>query len=66
MQRLRSPRNKGDGPPMFSQEFILQNHADILSCVCMVIFMLLIPQVSHVRGLWFAALLLCIACFLSV
>lgn len=34
---------------MFSQEFILQNHADILSCVCMVIFMLLIPQVSHAR-----------------
>lgn len=47
MQRLRSPRNKGDGPPMFSQEFILQNHADILSCVCMVIFMLLIPQVTN-------------------
>ena len=32
---------------MLSQEFIIQNHADIISCVCMVIFMLLIPQVSE-------------------
>ena len=45
MQRLRNRGNKGDGPPMFSYEFIIQNHADIISCVCMVIFMLLIPQV---------------------
>lgn len=46
MQRLRNRGNKGDGPPMLSLEFMIQNHADIISCVCMVIFMLLIPQVS--------------------
>lgn len=48
MQRLRNRGNKGDGPPMFSYEFIIQNHADIISCVCMVIFMLLIPQVLDI------------------
>ena len=45
MQRIRNRGNKGDGPPLFSYEFIIQNHADIVSCICMVIFMLLIPQV---------------------
>lgn len=45
MQRIRNRGNKGDGPPVFSSEFIIQNHADIVSCICMVIFMLLIPQV---------------------
>ena len=45
MQRLRNRGNKGDGPPMLSYEFMIQNHADIISCVCMVVFMLLIPQV---------------------
>ena len=45
MQRLRNRGNKGDGPPFLSYEFIIQNHADIVSCLCMVIFMMLIPQV---------------------
>jgi len=43
--RLRKPHNKGDGPPVFSHEFIIQNHADIISCVVMVVFIGLIPQV---------------------
>ena len=47
MQRIRNRGNKGDGPPLFSYEFIIQNHADIVSCICMVIFMLLIPQVCR-------------------
>lgn len=47
MQRLRRPHSKGDGPPVFSHEFVIQNHADIISCVCMVIFMGLIPQITH-------------------
>lgn len=45
---LRRPHNK-EGPPVFSHEFVIQNHADIISCVCMVVFMGLIPQVSPVR-----------------
>ena len=51
MQRIRNRGNKGDGPPMMSQEFVIQNHADIVSCVCMVVFMLLIPQASPVSVL---------------
>lgn len=47
MQRLRGRNTKGDGPPVFSHEFIIQNHADIISCVCMVIFLGLIPQVRY-------------------
>ncbi len=41
---LRS-RNQKEGPPVFSHEFVIQNHADIISCLCMVVFMGLIPQV---------------------
>ena len=44
--RLRKPHNKGDGPPVFSHEFIIQNHADIISCIVMVVFIGLIPQVG--------------------
>lgn len=47
MQRLRGRNTKGDGPPVFSHEFIIQNHADIISCVCMVIFLGLIPQATN-------------------
>ena len=43
---LRRPHNK-EGPPVFSHEFVIQNHADIISCVCMVIFIGLIPQVPN-------------------
>ncbi len=42
---LRS-RNQKEGPPVFSHEFVIQNHADIISCLCMVVFMGLIPQVD--------------------
>lgn len=55
---LRRPNNK-ESPPVFSHEFVIQNHADIISCVCMVIFMGLIPQVQnyidhglHVMQMW--------------
>eukprot|EP00731_Ephydatia_muelleri_P010307 Em0005g893a len=47
MQRLRGRNTKGDGPPVFSHEFIIQNHADIISCICMVIFLGLIPQATN-------------------
>lgn len=32
---------------MFSHEFVIQNHADIISCICMVVFLGLIPQFSN-------------------
>lgn len=44
--RLRRPHARTDGPPVFSQEFVIQNHADIISCVCVVIFLGLLPQVD--------------------
>ena len=45
--RLRRPHSRGDGPPVFSHDFMIQNHADIISCVCVVIFLGLIPQVHY-------------------
>lgn len=44
--RLRRPHAKTDGPPVFSHEFVIQNHADIVSCVCMIVFLGLLPAVS--------------------
>ncbi|XP_003386011.1 PREDICTED: translocating chain-associated membrane protein 1-like 1 [Amphimedon queenslandica] len=45
--RLRRPNARGDGPPVFSHEFIIQNHADIVSCVCVVVFLGLLPQATN-------------------
>ena len=39
----RGKSNKS--PPIFSQEFIIQNHADIVSCVAMVLVIGLMFQV---------------------
>ena len=60
--RLRRPHAKTDGPPVFSHEFIIQNHADIISCVCMVIFLGLLPQVRECvsYGLYKLAMYVCI------
>ena len=35
-------------PPILSHEFFIQNHADILSCVAIVIVVGLMAQVCHV------------------
>ena len=37
---------KGKNPPFLSQEFIIQNHGDIVSCVCMVVMIGLMFQVK--------------------
>ena len=67
MQRLRNRGNKGDGPPVLSQEFVIQNHADIISCVCMVIFMMQWSlQVRRLRLLIVAQLLTPIPNLLSL
>lgn len=38
-------KNSNKNPPVFSHEFIIQNHADIVSCVAMVIVVGLMVQV---------------------
>ena len=42
---LHQPHNRGS-PPFFSHGFVIRNHVDIISCVCMVIFLGLIPKVK--------------------
>lgn len=37
-RRLAGARSKKPSPPIFSQEFIIQNHGDITSCILMAIF----------------------------
>ena len=37
---------KGKSPPFLSQEFIIQNHGDIVSCMCMVVMVGLMFQVK--------------------
>lgn len=44
---LRKTSNKN--PPILSHEFIIQNHADIVSCVAMVFVVGLMIQVSRKR-----------------
>ncbi|KAK6167765.1 hypothetical protein SNE40_021720 [Patella caerulea] len=39
-------RNKSKNPPIFSHEFVIQNHADIVSCVAMVFVIGLMFQVT--------------------
>ena len=45
MTKLKKPGAKADSPPIFSQEFVIKNHADILSLLCMVVFVTLVNQV---------------------
>ena len=42
----KKPGGKGDNPPIFSHEFIRKNHGDILSCACMVVFVMIMFQVD--------------------
>ncbi len=46
---IRRP-NKTKNPPIFSHEFVIQNHADIVSCIAMVFVIGLMFQVSFVSG----------------
>lgn len=39
-------RKSNKNPPIFSHEFVIQNHADIVSCVVMVFLVGLMVQVS--------------------
>ena len=40
------PRKSTKNPPIFSHEFMIQNHADIISCIAMVFVVGLMIQVS--------------------
>lgn len=40
-------RKSNKNPPIFSHEFVIQNHADIVSCVVMVFLVGLMVQVSY-------------------
>jgi len=44
---VRGPKSKGKSPPFFSQEFIIQNHGDIVSCACMFIMLGLMFQTTQ-------------------
>lgn len=46
---IRRP-TKNKNPPIFSHEFVIQNHADIVSCVAMVFVIGLMFQVSLPAG----------------
>ena len=49
-------KKSGKNPPVFSHEFIIQNHADIVSCVAMVFVLGLMFQVSSPLATVFIAL----------
>jgi len=41
------PRKKNKSPPVMSHEFVIQNHADILACIAIVIVAGLLTEVSQ-------------------
>lgn len=49
-------RNANKNPPFFSHEFVIQNHADIVSCVAMVFVVGLMVQVTNPIASVFIAL----------
>jgi len=46
LRRMASSRKNTKTPPIFSQEFIIHNHADIMSCVAMIFVAGLMFQVT--------------------
>lgn len=40
-------KNKSKNPPILSHEFVIQNHADIVSCFAMIFVIGLLIQVSY-------------------
>ena len=43
---MKFPRKKIKNPPVMSHEFVIQNHADLLSCIAIVIVAGLMTDVS--------------------
>lgn len=48
LRRVMGGRTKKNSPPIFSHEFIIQNHGDIMSCILMIFIVGLIFQVSQI------------------
>lgn len=46
MVAIKGRKNSNKNPPIFSHEFIIQNHGDIVSCVAMIFVTGLMIQVS--------------------
>jgi len=46
-QEVMAIRGKKKSPPFLSQEFIIQNHGDIVSCLCMVVMVGLMFQATQ-------------------
>ncbi|KAK2579663.1 hypothetical protein KPH14_011586 [Odynerus spinipes] len=46
MVAIKGRKNSNKNPPIFSHEFVIQNHADIVSCVAMVFVIGLMVQVT--------------------
>jgi len=47
MPAMRGPNKKGKSPPILSQEFVIQNHGDIVSCACMFVMLGLMFQTTQ-------------------
>ena len=45
---MKPRKTSSKNPPMLSHEFVIQNHADIVSCVAMVFVVGLMFQVSNI------------------
>ena len=48
---VRRPNKANKNPPIFSHEFVIQNHADIVSCLAMVFVIGLMIQVRFLFNL---------------
>lgn len=46
MVAMKGRKSSNKNPPIFSHEFVIQNHADIVSCVAMVFVIGLMVQVG--------------------
>ena len=46
------PRKKNKNPPVMSHEFVIQNHADLMACVAIVIVAGLMTEVSRPIGIY--------------
>jgi translocating chain-associated membrane protein 1 len=47
MVAMKGRKSSSKNPPILSHEFVIQNHADIVSCVAMVFVIGLMVQVSE-------------------
>ncbi|XP_046467635.1 translocating chain-associated membrane protein 1 [Neodiprion pinetum] len=55
MVAIKGRKNTNKNPPIFSHEFVIQNHADIVSCVAMVFVVGLMVQVTSPLAYTFIA-----------